>query len=178
MLAKKRGWTVEESVKTSAWLFELLLEQYTGKKWQENVLGQCAEVMILSSKPVGADYPFYNEALHYYVKLLKKEFNDKLNKQKRRHERVDKNFISLNDWERAKEHFNHRCAYCRKETKLTYDHFIPLSKGGFLSVENTIPCCKSCNSSKNNRDFHEWYPKQSSYSLENENRVYEYLELI
>jgi hypothetical protein len=36
------------------------------------------------------------------------------------------------------------------------DHFVPVSRGGKTEVGNLIPCCKSCNSKKNNRDPGEW----------------------
>ena len=37
------------------------------------------------------------------------------------------------------------------------DHIIPLSKGGALSVENFMPLCKRCNSSKGNKDLLDWW---------------------
>lgn len=55
-------------------------------------------------------------------------------------------------WGEILEYFNHACAYClRQDVKLTMDHVIPLSKGGDHTVQNLVPACKSCNSSKNAR---------------------------
>ena len=46
----------------------------------------------------------------------------------------------------------HICAYCG-ETSNTIDHIIPKSKGGADVSENVVDCCKSCNSSKSNKDL-------------------------
>ncbi|MCS7096801.1 MAG: HNH endonuclease [Nitrososphaerota archaeon] len=40
------------------------------------------------------------------------------------------------------------------------DHVIPISKGGTQSVENYIPLCRKCNSSKGSKDFLEWWISQ------------------
>ena len=80
------------------------------------------------------------------------------------------------DWKRCKEFFNHSCAYCEKTLKrLQQDHFIPVSKGGPYTVTNIIPACKSCNSSKQNHDFFDWYPKQPFYSKTREAKILKYL---
>lgn len=60
-----------------------------------------------------------------------------------------------------------RCTYCDAwHTKWANnwkrsqgDHVVPLSRGGKDFVENIVPCCLSCNSSKNCRIlYEEWIP--------------------
>jgi hypothetical protein len=55
------------------------------------------------------------------------------------------------------EEYGHRCAYCGKITpKITIDHVIPLTRGGLHEIENAVPACQSCNSSKNNKPLLIW----------------------
>lgn len=95
-----------------------------------------------------------------------------------------KNLISnfkKSDWEKCKDYFRNRygvleCAYCGKELKkATQDHFIPVSKGGHYTRNNIVPVCKSCNSSKCDKDFEEWYKGKEFYSEIRLQKVYEYL---
>lgn len=67
------------------------------------------------------------------------------------------------EWiELLKKHDN-RCYYCNcKMTKTagkrqrTRDHIIPLTKGGKDTIENIVPACRSCNSSKGVKDVDEF----------------------
>lgn len=60
--------------------------------------------------------------------------------------------LTLEQWNEIKAFYNQRCAFCNKKTKLTQDHFIPVTKGGEHTASNIIPLCQSCNSSKGNRE--------------------------
>lgn len=84
--------------------------------------------------------------------------------------------LTIKQWIDCIKEFDKKCAYCGKEKKLTQEHFIPLSKGGEYSINNIIPVCGSCNSSKQDRDFFKWYPKQPFYSKSRETKILKYLE--
>ncbi len=84
--------------------------------------------------------------------------------------------LTLGQWELIKKEFDSKCAYCGKKTKLQQDHFVPLTKGGEYTHNNIIPACRSCNSSKNNTDFFEWYPKQDFYNKKRELKVLRHLQ--
>jgi hypothetical protein len=59
------------------------------------------------------------------------------------------------EWELCKKYFNNKCAYCGKETeKLFRDHFENKSMG---TINNLIPSCISCNSSKGKKNFYNWF---------------------
>lgn len=85
------------------------------------------------------------------------------------------NTLTLEQWLDIKQHFNDRCAYCGKELPLEQEHFIPLSQGGEYTVNNIIPSCKSCNCSKNDRDFFKWYKSYRYYSKKREAIILKYL---
>jgi hypothetical protein len=97
--------------------------------------------------------------------------------QKRRHQKRDDFALTDKEWKETIEYFDYSCAYCGESEKLTYEHFIPFSKGGSFKKDNIIPVCKRCNSSKRDNDFILWYPKQSFFSKAREINISEYLKL-
>lgn len=52
-----------------------------------------------------------------------------------------------------------RCHYCGMKRKLTFDHIVPLARGGSHSKCNIVMACKPCNCSKNARDPHAYAAK-------------------
>jgi len=60
------------------------------------------------------------------------------------------------------------CVYCGATTSLSTDHIIPISRAGvdprivalLDSEDNCVRACRSCNSSKHNRDVFEWYGEE------------------
>lgn len=52
-------------------------------------------------------------------------------------------------------YFHGQCAYCSNQAT-TWDHIVPISKGGRTSPDNVVPACASCNSSKGDRDVMTW----------------------
>lgn len=83
--------------------------------------------------------------------------------------------LTCEQWETIKNCFNNKCAYCGKELPLAQEHFIPVTKAGNYTLNNIIPACKSCNSSKSNKDFFEWYPKHRHYSKKREKAILSFL---
>lgn len=84
--------------------------------------------------------------------------------------------LTIKQWEDIKIAFDNKCAYCgKKDNRLTQDHFIPLTKGGEYTHNNIIPACLSCNSSKRDYDFFEWYPKKRYYSDKRKEKIIMFL---
>ncbi len=44
----------------------------------------------------------------------------------------------------------YQCAYCGAPAS-TVDHVLPLARGGTSDVDNLVPCCSRCNSSRGGR---------------------------
>jgi len=83
--------------------------------------------------------------------------------------------LDIRQWDKIKKDFNNKCAYCGKKLPLEQEHFIPLSKDGEYTINNIIPSCRSCNSSKSNKGFFEWYRTHESYSKKREKFILQYL---
>ena len=84
--------------------------------------------------------------------------------------------FTAEDWHTACEAFGYRCAYCGAETKLTMDHVVPVTMGGKTCIDNIIPACASCNSSKSNNDMVEWFTAKPFYKKERLEDIIKYLQ--
>jgi len=90
--------------------------------------------------------------------------------------------ISKKEWIDCKNYFNNTCAYCGLKIK---DHFITrlgVTKNGDFHKEhrihngsnyldNCIPSCGICNSSKRAKTLDEWYPKQEFFTKTRYNKI-------
>lgn len=83
--------------------------------------------------------------------------------------------LTIEQWQSVKLYFNNSCAYCGEKLPLAQEHFISVNKHGEYTINNIIPACKFCNSSKKDRDFFTWYPKQLYYSKIRETIILKYL---
>ena len=82
-----------------------------------------------------------------------------------------KNTLTEEEWQENILFFDGECAYCGSKEKLTQDHIIPVSKGGGYTKENIIPCCGSCNSSKQDKNYEEWYKSKSFFNKKRLERI-------
>lgn len=61
------------------------------------------------------------------------------------------------EWRKLLEKYENKCAYCKVEKATTKDHIEALFNGGTDDIQNILPACKSCNSSKHTRNLNDWY---------------------
>lgn len=80
------------------------------------------------------------------------------------------------EWQRVILFFDGACAYCGKEKKLTQDHIIPAVRGGGYTKSNIVPCCASCNSSKQDRDYEEWFKNKSFFNEKRLKKIKEVMQ--
>ena len=114
----------------------------------------------------------FKRALGYeYTEIIKERIDD--TGQKKRHS----NGIELTEqqWQITKNYFNNECCYCGSKEELTKDHIKPLNNGGELTMSNVVPCCKSCNSSKKDKEMLSWYQGKSFYSKERTQKIFDYV---
>lgn len=95
-----------------------------------------------------AAYSKYSKTPH--GKIVIKRHNEAYNRQAKVGD------LTATQWQAILEIFNYTCAYCSCGGKLTMDHIIPVSKGGTLTKSNIIPACQHCNSSRRDKDIHDW----------------------
>lgn len=85
-------------------------------------------------------------------------------------------------WKETVIYFEGRCAYCGRTTRngerLTKDHLVPVSRGGATVQSNIVPACSSCNSSKGNDEWREWYMKQPFFSQDSMNRIFKWRSIM
>jgi hypothetical protein len=80
------------------------------------------------------------------------------------------------DWIECLIFFDQECSYCGKKlATLQQDHFIPVDKGGGYLKENIVPACPSCNASKRNKRFEEWYRTTEDINSLRVYKIYYYL---
>jgi hypothetical protein len=136
----------------------------------------------------------YNEKNKEYISQQRRQHyienrEEMIARQHRRYAKIKelKNTLTVEEWECSLEYFNNSCAYCGMTEEENYknfgkaleqDHFIPLSKNGEYTKENIIPACRSCNASKCDNDFLEWYIEQGFYSEEREKNIINYIEFM
>lgn len=106
----------------------------------------------------------------------------KLNSLTRKMDLKEINAITDEEWNESINYFRNDngeqcCAYCGKNYSiLEKEHIKPLTKGGKTTISNIIPACRICNTTKNNRDFVEWYLGSSVYDEERMNKIFDYIE--
>ncbi len=70
---------------------------------------------------------------------------------------------TLYDDEKVKLSYPQACCYCGTTIALSIDHLIPKIKGGDDYSDNLVWACKSCNSSKRDRDLLAWCEVKNSF---------------
>ena len=77
---------------------------------------------------------------------------------RRRQRRVKSvlNDLSIEQWEALKAAWN-GCAYCgATDSPMQRDCVMAISRGGRYTVDNVVPACASCNTSKCNDEVTSW----------------------
>lgn len=100
-------------------------------------------------------------------RLQNKEKVQSLNSKRRAKKSGAEGNHTAEEIQYLKEIQNYQCLMCRRtepEIKLTFDHIVPLSKGGGDGIGNGQMLCQSCNSSKNAKfiDFRGVKPSKSA----------------
>lgn len=91
----------------------------------------------------------------------------------KRHDGIQE--LTQQEWEMCQAYFGHKCCYCGGVGELTKDHLLALKNGGRMEVLNIVPACRSCNSSKKDRQWQEWYTKSPNFDKTRYERIVKYI---
>lgn len=76
--------------------------------------------------------------------------------------------VSSKDYQRLLTRHQNCCAYCMTPIEaginLTWDHIIPIARGGEHRIGNLIPSCRRCNTKKHTKFIVEWKKYESTRS--------------
>lgn len=84
--------------------------------------------------------------------------------------------LTYQEWEETKAFFNHSCAYCGATKELWRDHIVPHSKEGGYTKWNIVPCCRTCNTKKQDQNWLEWYKNQPFFDSVKKEKIGEYYD--
>lgn len=85
------------------------------------------------------------------------------------------NSITLEQWKECLKFFDNKCAYSGEEnTRLSLDHILSLSNDGDNLIYNVVPAINKYNINKGEKLFLPWYKKQSFFSEERLNKIYQW----
>lgn len=97
-----------------------------------------------------------------------------------------KHKISNKEWESCKNYFNYRCAYCdlkieehlimfKGRIQLGDFHKEHFNHEGANDLSNCVPACKSCNSSKGDYDFEDWFKMSGQFSNSKRDKIIKWI---
>lgn len=92
--------------------------------------------------------------------------------------------ITQEEWEACLDYFDWSCAYCGylydvhleiEGQQLHKDH---INHNGHDYIDNCAPACRTCNTSKHDKEFNEWYNENNpSYKEERLSKIIHWLEV-
>lgn len=109
---------------------------------------------------------------------------EKIKIYNKKHKKHD---ITKEEWNKCKEYFNYKCAYCGlplKKHLIKYNgnlingdfHKDHVQHKGSNKLNNCVPACKQCNSEKNIFTLKEWYNKENiKYSKERYDKILQWI---
>lgn len=124
------------------------------------------------SKTLEYERELYRKRIHWHREYNKRpERREALRKYKLKRKEVEPGH-DFKDWINLLKQYDNKCFYCGdKMTKKlgrkqrTRDHILPISKGGTDTLDNIVPACRSCNSSKRDLNFWDFMVKVTKRNI-------------
>lgn len=100
----------------------------------------------------------HKEKISEYSRLHKKKNRavyNQYNMKRKRMKGGEFDLIKQREWENIFRKTDSKCYFCGRLAD-TIDHLTPLSRGGDNKLDNLVPACRSCNSSKRTKTLEEY----------------------
>jgi 5-methylcytosine-specific restriction endonuclease McrA len=82
--------------------------------------------------------------------------------EKKRHGRIMRGpGVTTAQLRQLLKNYGGKCAYCETADATTFDHMLPLCRGGLHDVLNLVPACAPCNFAKHDKTPAEWYTQRA-----------------
>lgn len=147
-------------------------EKYKASKRKQNAKSVTKKINLIVSRNRRKNGEFREWQRNNPEKI--KEYN--LKRSNRNHA------ISKQEWKACKEYFENSCAYCglseieHKELHNQQLHKEHVIHNGSNEIDNCIPSCKRCNSSKHTDSLEDWYnEKNLNFTQERLNKIHKWL---
>ena len=133
-------------------------------KNKETLVKQNKEYRDANKEVISQQRKIYRESIR--ARFVKRASENRRRNRKKNNRAVP---YSTEDLKAHLEKFNQECCYCGISLDLELrrswclDHFIPIARGGSDCLNNLVPSCHHCNSSKQDRDPWEWYQKHPKF---------------
>lgn len=154
---------------------------------KDGLNGMCKECMKEQNKKY---YEEKREEIRIYFKERRRKLKRKATRKRAREKREKligqlPNTLTEKQWHETLREFDYSCAYCGRKSEsediskvmgiLQKDHLVPVVAGGGLEKWNVVPACLSCNASKGDKHFLDWYIKQPTFSAERLTKITEFV---
>lgn len=115
-----------------------------------------------------------------YAQLEERKQKHKVIRVNHRARKYNPSSIDLTeaDFYKVLNAFRGLCAYCQSNQADTIDHVIALSQNGSHALHNLLPCCYSCNASKQEFLVYDWYKSKSFFSPQHWQEINDYLSKV
>ena len=111
---------------------------------------------------------FTEEEKHVALKMRQRKYNQtdggkaatKRKTHRRRHLEASDVQLTTEDYQFVYAIFDNKCFNCGTDEDLTFDHHVPLSKGGKFTRDNIVLLCRYCNGLKSDNDPKDFYSEE------------------
>lgn len=117
-----------------------------------------------------------------YYKKWQHENPDKISGYNRDRKMNKEHDITDEEWYACLDYFDNRCAYCGLSEQEQFSlygeqfHKEHVIHNGSNYIDNCVPSCTSCNTSKNVKEFNDWYNKNNkSFSKRRLNKIIKWM---